>query len=29
VYQVSSLDEIGDALHERLGGLFRRPWAQE
>src|SRR5947208_6575168 len=24
VYRVSSLDEIGDALHERLGRMFRR-----
>jgi hypothetical protein len=30
VYQVSSLDEIGDSLHERLGLMFRRPhWTQE
>jgi len=30
VYRVSSLDEIGDALHERLGLMFRRPhWTQE
>ena len=30
VYQVSSLDEIGDSLHERLGRMFRRPyWTQE
>jgi hypothetical protein len=26
VYTVSALDEIGDALHERLGRMFRRPW---
>jgi hypothetical protein len=25
VYRVSSLDEIGDSLHERLGQMFRRP----
>ena len=25
VYRVSSLDEIGDSLHERLGLMFRRP----
>jgi hypothetical protein len=25
VYTVSALDEIGDALHERLGRMFRRP----
>lgn len=25
VYRVSALDEIGDALHERLGRMFRRP----
>ena len=30
VYQVSSLDEIGDSLHERLGRMFRRPyWTRE
>jgi hypothetical protein len=30
VYRVSSLDEIGDSLHERLGLMFRRPhWTQE
>ena len=30
VYRVSSLDEIGDSLHERLGRMFRRPhWTQE
>ena len=30
VYQVSSLDEIGDSLHERLGRMFRRPhWTSE
>jgi hypothetical protein len=30
VYQVSALDEIGDALHERLGRMFRRPhWTQD
>ena len=30
VYQVSSLDDIGDSLHERLGRMFRRPhWSQE
>ena len=30
VYQVSSLDEIGDSLHERLGRMFRRPhWTKE
>ena len=30
VWQVSSLDEIGDSLHERLGRMFRRPhWTQE
>jgi hypothetical protein len=30
VYQVSSLDEIGDSLNERLGRMFRRPhWTQE
>jgi hypothetical protein len=28
VYRVSALDEIGDALHELLGRMFRRlPWA--
>lgn len=25
VYTVSSLDEIGDSLHEKLGRMFRRP----
>jgi hypothetical protein len=25
VYTVSALDEIGDALHERLGRMFHRP----
>ena len=30
VYRVSSLDEIGDSLHEKLGRMFRRPhWTQE
>ena len=30
VYQVSSLDEIGDSLHERLGRMFLRPhWTEE
>jgi hypothetical protein len=30
VYRVSSLDEIGDSLHERLGLMFRRPhWTQD
>jgi len=30
VWRVSSLDEIGDSLHERLGRMFRRPhWTQE
>ncbi len=30
VYRVSSLDEIGDSLHERLGRMFRRPhWTKE
>ena len=30
VYRVSSLDEIGDSLHERLGRMFRRPhWTGE
>jgi len=29
VYRVSALDEIGDPLHERLGQMFRRPWAGE
>jgi hypothetical protein len=30
VYQVSSLDEIGDSLNERLGRMFGRPhWTQE
>ena len=30
VYRVSSLDEIGDSLHERLGRMFRRPhWTRE
>lgn len=30
VYRVSSLDEIGDALHERLGRMFRRPhWTKD
>ena len=30
VYRVSSLDEIGDSLDERLGKMFRRPhWTQE
>jgi hypothetical protein len=30
VYQVSSLDEIGDSLDERLGRMFRRPyWTRE
>jgi len=23
---VSSLDEIGDSLHEKLGRMFRRPY---
>lgn len=26
VYTVSALGEIGDALHERLGRMFHRPW---
>jgi hypothetical protein len=26
VYTVRALDEIGDALHERLGQMFHRPW---
>jgi hypothetical protein len=30
VYRVSSLDEIGDSLDERLGRMFRRPhWSQK
>lgn len=30
VYQVSSLDEIGDSLDARLGRMFRRPhWTGE
>src|SRR5262249_17267597 len=30
VYRVSSLDEIGDSLHERLGRVFRRPhWTHD
>jgi hypothetical protein len=30
VYQVSSLDEIGDSLNERLGRMFGRPhWTKE
>ena len=30
VYRVSSLDEIGDSLHERLGRMFRRPhWTEQ
>jgi hypothetical protein len=29
VYQVSSLDEIGDALDERLGRMFGRPYWQD
>jgi hypothetical protein len=30
VYRVSALDEIGDALHERLGLMFGRPhWTKE
>jgi len=30
VYRVSALDEIGDALDERLGQMFRRPhWAKD
>ena len=30
VYRVSSLDEIGDSLNERLGQMFRRPhWTRE
>ena len=30
VYRVSSLDEIGDSLHERLGLMFRRPhWTKD
>ena len=26
VYRVSTLDEIGDSLQERLGRMFRRPY---
>jgi hypothetical protein len=30
VYRVSALDEIGDALDERLGQMFRRPhWTKD
>ena len=30
VYQVSSLDEIGDSRHARLGRMFLRPhWTEE